>query len=58
MRREFERVLQDFRSRYVISYTPSGVTSGGYHRLQVSVRNKGFTVRARPGYFGAGEAPR
>jgi Ca-activated chloride channel homolog len=46
----FEKVLDQFRRRYVISYTPTGVTRGGWHRLQVRVDRPGITVKARPGY--------
>jgi Ca-activated chloride channel family protein len=46
----FEKVLDQFRHRYVISYTPTGVARGGWHRLQVRVDRPGITVKARPGY--------
>lgn len=48
----FKQILQAFRSRYVLAYTPTGVTQGGYHRLDVRVRRHGATVFARPGYIG------
>lgn len=46
----FVQVLDEFRHRYVISYTPIGVKAGGWHRLQVRVRRPDTVVRARPGY--------
>jgi VWFA-related protein len=46
----FQRILDEFRYRYLITYTPRGVTNSGYHRLGVRVRRSGATVRARPGY--------
>lgn len=46
-------ILEEFRSRYVISFTPTGVTAGGFHRLDVKVRRNGVTVRARQGYISA-----
>ncbi len=58
LRQEFARVLQEFRSRYVLTYTPRGVTSDGYHRLHVRVKRSGLSVRARPGYVAGGESPR
>jgi VWFA-related protein len=46
----FTRVLNEFRQRYVLSYTLSSAPSGGWHRLDVRVKNRDLTVRARPGY--------
>ena len=47
----FLGVLNEFRDRYVLSYTPTGVARGGYHRLEVRVRGRRATVKARPGYL-------
>jgi VWFA-related protein len=49
----FSRILEEFRMRYLVSYSPQGVTPGGWHRLEVRVKNRGVTVQARPGYFGS-----
>jgi Ca-activated chloride channel homolog len=46
----FLDVLQEFRQRYLVSYTPKGVAKDGWHRLDVRVKKKG-TVKARPGYL-------
>jgi hypothetical protein len=35
-----------------VSYSPRGVPSGGWHRLQVRIKGRRATVRARAGYFG------
>jgi len=51
LRARFLSVLEGFRQRYLISYTPSGVTRSGWHRLEVRVAGRRATVRARPGYF-------
>jgi VWFA-related protein len=53
LRGAFRRILQEFRSRYVLAYAPSGVPLGGFHRLDVRVKRRGLTVKARPGYIGA-----
>jgi VWFA-related protein len=45
----FLDILQEFRQRYLISYTPRGVMKEGWHRLDVRVK-RGGTVKARPGY--------
>jgi VWFA-related protein len=46
----FLEVLQEFRQRYLLSYTPRGVARDGWHRLDVRVKKRG-TVKARPGYL-------
>jgi Ca-activated chloride channel family protein len=48
----FASVLDQFRHRYLVSYTPQGVARAGWHRLQVRlVGRPGVGVRARPGYL-------
>jgi len=54
LHRQFERILQEFRSRYVLTYTPAGVSDTGFHKLSVRVRRGGVSVKSRPGYFPAG----
>jgi VWFA-related protein len=46
----FIAALREFRTRYQLSYTPSGVDRPGWHPLDVRVRRPGATIRARPGY--------
>ena len=46
----FLSVLEEFRQRYLVSYTPRGVAKDGWHRLTVRVK-RGATVKARPGYL-------
>ena len=47
----FLRVLEDFKSRYVIGHQPAGVNVKGWHTLQVRVNGKQVSVKARPGYM-------
>lgn len=47
----FKKVLEEFRHRYLLSYTPAGVERAGWHRLKVRVKQQDATVKARPGYF-------
>jgi VWFA-related protein len=47
----FAKILEEFRMRYLVSYSPQGVEPGGWHRLEVRVRTRGVTVKSRPGYF-------
>ena len=46
----FLSILEEFRQRYLVSYTPRGVARDGWHRLTVRVKRRG-TVKARPGYL-------
>ena len=49
----FDRILQEFRHRYLVSYSPEGVANSGWHRLEVRVRNRSVAIKARPGYLRA-----
>jgi Ca-activated chloride channel homolog len=46
----FRRTLQEFRSSYVLYFTPTGVDRAGAHTLEVRVKRPGAVVRARRGY--------
>ncbi|MEO8677877.1 MAG: hypothetical protein ABI665_02450 [Vicinamibacterales bacterium] len=46
----FRGVLDEFRQRYLVTYSPRGVSREGWHRLEVTVKRSGATVKARPGY--------
>ena len=46
----FLEALKEFKSRYLITYTPKGVDTTGWHALQVQVKRKGAQVAARRGY--------
>ncbi|HWN86813.1 MAG TPA: VWA domain-containing protein [Vicinamibacterales bacterium] len=48
----FVAILEEFRHRYLLSYSPKGVQPGGWHKLEVRVKNRRATVKARPGYVG------
>ncbi len=47
----FLGILDEFRHRYLVSYTSKGVAKNGWHKLDVRVRNRRATVKARPGYL-------
>jgi Ca-activated chloride channel family protein len=47
----FLGVLDEFRRRYLVSYTPRGVPRTGWHQLEVRVKGRRATVKARPGYL-------
>ncbi len=49
---QFLRILQQFRSRYVLAYAPDPAQiDGRWHELKVKVKKRAVDVRARPGYF-------
>jgi len=47
----FLSILEEFRQRYLVSYTPRGVSRDGWHRLEVRLKGKRATIKARPGYL-------
>ena len=47
----FRRTLADFRSSYVLYFTPTGVAPSGEHSIDVRVKQDGTEVRARRGYI-------
>lgn len=51
LRNTFEKIVTEFRSRYVITYTPRGVEVSGWHPLQVTLKGRSGRVTARRGYL-------
>jgi Ca-activated chloride channel family protein len=51
LRTAFINVLEEFRHRYLVTYSPRGVTKGGWHRIDVRVKGRRAVVKARPGYL-------
>ena len=47
----FLGILDEFRHRYLVSYTPNGVVKDGWHKLDVRLKNRRATIKARPGYL-------
>ena len=47
----FVGVLEEFRRRYLVSFTPRGVEKDGWHRLEVRLKGRRATIKARPGYL-------
>ena len=50
LQKTFAGIVDEFRRRYVLSFTPRGVSATGWHRLQVRVKGRRATVVARQGY--------
>jgi VWFA-related protein len=47
----FLDAIKEFRYRYLLAYTPEGVSEEGWHELDVRVKSKSATVLYRPGYM-------
>jgi VWFA-related protein len=47
----FIKILEEFRQRYLLSYTLSGPPKPGLHRIEVRVKKRGMQVKARSGYL-------
>jgi Ca-activated chloride channel family protein len=47
----FLEMLGEFRQRYLLSYSPAGVSHDGWHELTVRVKGRNAVVKARPGYL-------
>lgn len=46
----FVQILEEFRRRYVLTYSARGVETGGWHRLTIRVKGRNVKIKARPGY--------
>lgn len=47
----FINILEEFRQRYLLTYSPAGALSKGWHKLEVRLRDPKFTVKSRPGFL-------
>jgi Ca-activated chloride channel homolog len=52
----FRGILEEFRLRYLVTYTPRGVSGAGWHKLDVRVKRRSATVKARTGYMRSSHA--
>lgn len=47
----FAGIIRQFKSRYLLTYTPTGVARSGWHPIEVKLKNGGGAVTARRGYY-------
>lgn len=47
----FGSALNELRARYLLTYSPTGVSRDGWHDVKVTLKNARGEVTARPGYF-------
>lgn len=50
IRSTFVRILDEFRQRYIVSYSPSNVPASGWHPITLRVRNRTVDIKSRAGY--------
>ncbi len=46
----FLNILEEFRQRYLLTYSPLGVSKGGWHEIKIRVKGRNADIKARPGY--------
>ena len=51
LRKLFTDVLNELRSRYLISYSYEGAQRSGWHDVKVKLKRARGEITARPGYF-------
>ena len=52
VRDAFLEILAEFRTRYLLTYSPEGVPVSGWHPIDVRLsKGRGANVRARRGYL-------
>jgi VWFA-related protein len=47
----FTKILTEFRTRYLLTYSPQGVDKGGWHPIEVKLKTRKGKVAARRGYL-------
>jgi hypothetical protein len=47
----FLTALQNFKTSYLVRYSPTGVSKTGWHDVAVRIKSKSYQVRARRGYW-------
>lgn len=46
----FARIIEEFKTRYVLTYSPARVPASGWHPIEVKLKGRSGEVRARRGY--------
>lgn len=47
----YVEIEEELRNQYSIGYTPDKDTGPGYHKIQLTTKNKDLTVQSRDGYY-------
>jgi VWFA-related protein len=48
--RVFASIIEEFRVRYLLTYSPAGVSKSGWHPLAIRVNRRNVKITARTGY--------
>jgi Ca-activated chloride channel family protein len=51
LRQAFLEILAEFRTRYLLRFTPRGIQRPGWHRLDVRVKGRAAKILAQKGYL-------
>jgi Ca-activated chloride channel homolog len=51
LRQAFTKILTEFRTRYLLTYSPQGVDKAGWHPIEVKLKARKGKVTARRGYL-------
>jgi len=46
----FLGILEEFRQRYLLTFSPRGVSKSGWHELKIQTKIRNLKIKARPGY--------
>ncbi|MGB2632971.1 MAG: VWA domain-containing protein [Candidatus Acidiferrum sp.] len=47
----YAEIEEELRNQYSLTYTPDKDTGAGYHKIQLSTKDKDLTVQTRDGYY-------
>lgn len=47
----YKQIEDELRNQYSLGYTSDQTSGGGFRKIQVTVKQKGYTVQAREGYY-------
>src|SRR5271170_4889023 len=47
----YSQIEEELRNQYSLGYAPDKDTGEGYHKIQLTTKNKDLTVQARDGYY-------
>lgn len=47
----YAEIEEELRNQYSLAYTPDKDTGAGYHRIQLTTKDKDLTVQTRDGYY-------
>jgi len=52
-----QKISQEIRSEYLVSYRPTNMEEGGFHEITVTLERPDLIPKTRPGYWVAGGRP-